>query len=962
MLHSAAHRCAWKNSLARRLVVLGACTFICASGCSRAWYREQADEDAFEILSEKTSAPAWSPPAGFSIEPSSDSRLFDPSPLTEPVLPDPTPRLYEYDIPPGIGRRPAQHWQPVSDVPKVSGWEQTAHILKATHRESGGHSTQGILLAGLLMQNDGIDTPTSIEIEPVTVPPDAWASVPQQCRVRMFDFESVRLEYETSHGQRPPETDRDPAPRVDLDDIIELALLNSREYQTQKEQLYRVALRLSLQRYDYELKASPFGNGTGGQFDTRQSNDASFSRLRVPSAAQAEALLNTGSTLVTRFANDVLLTFGGPDGFAADIGSELLFEMTHSVFQNDVRFERLTQAERNVVYAARDFMRFRRSFYLQLATQYYNLLRTYRQVEIDALNYVNLVRVYSERKVEVDEGQSPRVQIDQVEQNALNGRSRLISTCNGLENSLDRIKILIGLPTESPLSIDLAELDELTREDEIAVSMELVRRARSRLDDEQNRDDLDEARILHRAAELASRIRDALELIQRPLLHVDASNSRASRNQYGLAPEFTGEGVLSELSRLISRLHVAELRVLADRVRQRIELDRAAADTPPVRVSMLAREYAQAVLNLLPEEQLWLELLDAPAGARDAIDPIATGVIDELRKTENLSREVQANLTPEGLAGLQAQADQLVTVVDMAVDSVRTNSDAQAHTAGINPDIGSTALVASIRSFGDRLLAEPRYGLTPLLLDTDRALLAALSLRLDLMNSRSFLADEWRGIKLAADDLKSILNLSARQRLFTENESGRPFELDFDEARTDLAITLDAPLNRRAQRNAFREQLLNYQVSRRALMALEDRIKQNVRVDLRGLSLAEEQHTLGIASAALAGERVTSTELQLRLGVSDVTARDFLEAQTAYSQALSQVAARRIQHILSRIQLFVDMEQLQLDGNSRWPGRAAESLVPEIDLPDVPVSDYGQLPPDIEYSEEMLQGLDRWTQ
>ena len=42
-------------------------------------------------------------------------------------------------------------------------------------------------------------------------------------------------------------------------------------------------------------------------------------------------------------------------------------------------------------------------------------------------------------------------------------------------------------------------------------------------------------------------------------------------------------------------------------------------------------------------------------------------------------------------------------------------------------------------------------------------------------------------------------------------------------------------------------------------MSLEDSIKQNIRSDLRALTLAEEQHLLGIASAALAYERVIST-------------------------------------------------------------------------------------------------------
>jgi hypothetical protein len=87
----------------------------------------------------------------------------------------------------------------------------------------------------------------------------------------------------------------------------------------------------------------------------------------------------------------------------------------------------------------------------------------------------------------------------------------------------------------------------------------------------------------------------------------------------------------------------------------------------------------------------------------------------------------------------------------------------------------------------------------------DGASLAALVARLDLANARGALFDEWRGTKLAADDLKCIVDLQARQRLITQNQTSRLFEVDFDEGRTELSATLDTPLNRRLQRNVFRE-------------------------------------------------------------------------------------------------------------------------------------------------------------
>ncbi|MGZ0172922.1 MAG: hypothetical protein ACKVHE_25590, partial [Planctomycetales bacterium] len=52
-----------------------------------------------------------------------------------------------------------------------------------------------------------------------------------------------------------------------------------------------------------------------------------------------------------------------------------------------------------------------------------------------------------------------------------------------------------------------------------------------------------------------------------------------------------------------------------------------------------------------------------------------------------------------------------------------------------------------------------------------------------------------------------------------------------------------------------------------------------------------------------------------------VRARDFLEAQTAYSNSLSTVASRHIGHILGRIRLSVDLEQLQVDNIGNWPAR-----------------------------------------
>ena len=60
--------------------------------------------------------------------------------------------------------------------------------------------------------------------------------------------------YERSFDRPVTEKQLDASRRVNLENILELALINNRAYQSRKEALYAVALRLSLQRFQYDLR------------------------------------------------------------------------------------------------------------------------------------------------------------------------------------------------------------------------------------------------------------------------------------------------------------------------------------------------------------------------------------------------------------------------------------------------------------------------------------------------------------------------------------------------------------------------------------------------------------------------------------------------------------------------------------------------------------------------------------
>ncbi|MFV1964404.1 MAG: TolC family protein [Pirellulaceae bacterium] len=797
-----------------------------------------------------------------------------------------------------------------------------------------------------------------LRIQPLPI--DAWESMPASCMLRMFEFASVREEYTRTYGAEPSRESLDDSPRLTLEDIVYLASINSREYQSQKETLYRVALRLSLERYDYELRFSTSNNRIAPNYTHTNIDGISQSTLAVPSSLQTDKLLATGGDVLARFANNVVLTFNGPQGFAADITSDLLVNFSQTVFQRDIVFEPLTQAERNVVYAARDFTRFRKTLFDQLAADYYGLLQTYRQVDIQSQNYFSLVRSHDQRQAEFRAGQRSPIEVDQVEQDVLRGRSTLIRNCNTLEGALDRLKIRMGLPTETPVNLDLSELEKITRDDELAVRGELIRRVRHRLLTERTirevRDrDPNRAVLLASSIMLMDRMLASLELqdgggedtldvsslrIRRARLQVDVARSNLREQREALAQR-EQRGALSQRQKQDALDPPRDETVVDPGSEVVVSVTVLFQRTLELNVALY--EFAQSQMELI-------KLLDVDVGALAQHEAQLKQANAEFLKFEDELSELME--TSEQIPELLNRAGRMQQAWVQLVES----GDALlgAPEEPLTPEQERTQTLEEV----DRLLEESKEvlttisgGLVPIEIDVDDAMMTALVLRLDLMNERGSLADDWRAIKLAADELKSVLNLNASQALTSRQDINNIADTTIDTSQTQVRLSFDAPLNRRSQRNNFRQELIDYQAALRGLMQLEDNTKLAVRNGLRDLALAREQFLINIASAALAYDRVTSTELSLRLGL-DVNTRDFLEAQQAYTEALSQVANEHFAYITRRTRLFLDMELLTVGDDDFWHDLYSDDLQPSpyYQLPSYALPAYGELPGHIWYS------------
>ena len=945
------------------------------AGCSRRHYRQRADVDAYSVIHEKAGHTPWEVPYDFDVVAAPGSRLFDPTRLDDPLLPKPAPQLYAYDLPQLPQRDPTRFQQrlrtttlgidgdPYPDVRVASheaGFARLPDVSRQVNAVTSSDKLRPVTYLldprdtsadALNLELPAPDDPPSVESEdqPLQpVPASAWQDIPGSCQIRMFEFESIREEFRRTYGESPSDAHRDIAQALALEDIIELALLNSREYQTQKEILYRTALRLSLQRFDYDIKFSTTGNRITTDYTHARDGGNTVNRLRVPSSYQVDKMLGTGGTILLRFANNLVLTFNGSNLVATDVGSDIVLDIQQTLLQIDVQFEPLTQAERDVVYAARDFARFRKTLYTALTREYYTLIRNYRQVEIASQNYLTLARAFRQAEEEYRARQVPLFQVDQVEQSVLRGRSVLIGTCNNLEQSLDNLKIRIGLPTETPINIDLTELEQLTRNDELAVRRELVRRVQKRLLDERNTPEPERVVLLSSAIDLIDRLLGAFEILR----------------QLGNEPPDD-----LPLRDLRARLGVQQARSDADGVRR--DLEQVLASEPPdyaklfgrtidlterqlilldhqIEVARLGGQSAQSIADM---RKTVAELHQRKQRLDDAIEQL----YQQFKKTSEADAEgfdderfqPELRALVDEVTALRAVCDDMIRLLDQLSNLDDDDQDAAAATR-------DTIQVAdALLAQASQLLNSIGAGLTPIDLEMDDAMLTALVLRLDLMNERGALADDWRQIKLAADDLRSVLNLRATQTVRSPGAS--PFDFTFDESLTQLNATLDLPFNRRAQRNTFRQSLIDYQAALRRLMQLEDNIKLAVRNDLRALDLDQEQYQVDVASAGLAYERVVSTQLEQRLGIGGVTARDFLEAQDAYISALSSVAARHISYIVGRMQLFLDTEVLVVNEDGLWDGLYDESVqpTPYYQLPPHAFPYYGELPNGLHFSREI---------
>ena len=205
-------------------------------------------------------------------------------------------------------------------------------------------------------------------------------------------------------------------------------------------------------------------------------------------------------------------------------------------------------------------------------------------------------------------------------------------------------------------------------------------------------------------------------------------------------------------------------------------------------------------------------------------------------------------------------------------------------------------------------VSEPNY-------TVEAAIETAMVNRLDLANSFDGVDDAVRKVKVAANGLGADLNLvgSAAVNSTERTEFER---LQFHKGDYSFGVEADLPLDRKAERNIYRESLILLQQRQREYDNSVDEVKLDVRQAYRQLQESAERYKIQKNSTELAAKRVESTSLLLEAG--RLTARDLLDAQTALLQAQNGLTAALVDHTIAKMSFFRDVGILQVRPDGMW--------------------------------------------
>ena len=245
--------------------------------------------------------------------------------------------------------------------------------------------------------------------------------------------------------------------RLDLESLLAYAIEHSPEYRNEREALFLTTLSLIIERHEWGPRF--FSSIRGAVDGVPESGDTDTALQLLASLGATQRLPYGGSVSAAALVDYVRLLEQASTSTLPEETESLALQLSidlpllRGAGRSADTVETLVQAERDLIYAVRGFERFRREYFVDLSTRYFDLLRRQRQLANRELQLRNLEQSAELFTALAEAGRQSYFQSQRAEQRVLRARNSLVNQQEGYASQLDDLKIRIGIPTTRPVEI-----------------------------------------------------------------------------------------------------------------------------------------------------------------------------------------------------------------------------------------------------------------------------------------------------------------------------------------------------------------------------------------------------------------------------------------------------------------------------------------------------------------------------
>jgi outer membrane protein TolC len=221
-------------------------------------------------------------------------------------------------------------------------------------------------------------------------------------------------------------------------------------------------------------------------------------------------------------------------------------------------------------------------------------------------------------------------------------------------------------------------------------------------------------------------------------------------------------------------------------------------------------------------------------------------------------------------------------------------------------------------------------------LDSEEAFQIARANRLDIMNQRAEVVDQWRFIEFLADRLEADLNVELNGSIGTLDRNIVKFR---DQTGSfSASVRFDTPITRLGERNVYRQSLIDYQRVRRGYIQFEDGVKMRLRGTLRSVTIFEKEIELRRRAMRIAIQQMDFNQARLkeppRVGAAGAAGgdpvRDLLQAFSDFLETQNGVLNTYLSYQALRMSLYLDLGIIRFDENGMWIDEPIEAALQRL--------------------------------